>query len=194
LHIDRPADIVGASMGGGIVTAFVAAQPSRIRSVVLIAPSGGGHQETGYAALSRPIVGDWIFRLLGSTLTSRMMENAYPPSPERDALVAWMHEQGRFRGFSEGLLNNLRNYDAAWQPDAYRALGRTNLPVLAVWGTADTVNPIAQSRQIAAWVPQLTVAPLAGKPHAITFADAPIVLAKVLPFLARVDPKRAPLH
>ncbi|MEY2927188.1 MAG: hypothetical protein RL367_1665 [Pseudomonadota bacterium] len=72
------------------------------------------------------VLGDWIFWLFGPTFTARMMEKTYPPSPERDALVTWMDDQGRFRGFGEALLNNVRHYDAQWQPDAYRALGKTN--------------------------------------------------------------------
>ncbi len=112
-----------------------------------------------------------------------MMEKAHPPSATRDALVAWMNDQGRYRGFGEGMLNALRNYDMLWQPDVYQALGQTGLPVLTLWGTADTVNPYAQSQQLAAWVPQMKVVTFLGKTHAIGFGGAPLLLPRVLPFL-----------
>ncbi|WP_213807456.1 alpha/beta hydrolase [Granulicella sp. dw_53] len=182
LKIVQPVHIVGASSGGAIVTAFAVDAPGRVRSVTLIAPAGGGRHSVVSDTLLLPVVGDWIFRVIGPRQVTGMMEKAYPPSAERNALVAWMRTQGSYRGFGEGLLNTLRNYDVLWQPEAYQALGRSGLPVLILWGTADTVNPFVQSRQIVAWVPQAQLMALPEKPHAITFGDAPLLLSHIQPF------------
>jgi pimeloyl-ACP methyl ester carboxylesterase len=182
LKIVQPVHIVGASSGGAIVTAFTVDAPRRVQSVTLVAPAGGGRHSVVSDTLLLPVVGDWIFRVIGPRQVTDMMEKAYPPSSERDGLVSWMREQGSYRGFGEGLLNTLRNYDVLWQPEAYQALGRSGLPVLILWGTADTVNPFAQSRQVVAWVPQAQLVALPEKPHAITFGDARLLLSHIQPF------------
>ena len=69
----------------------------------------------------------------------------------------------------------------------YDALGRSGLPVLAVWGTADTTVPFEQSKALLKRVPQTTLVPLEGKPHSIAFGETETVLASVLPFLKATD-------
>jgi pimeloyl-ACP methyl ester carboxylesterase len=186
LKIKQPVRLVGASMGGAFVTAFAADMPSRVQSITLIAPAGVGRNSHINEALLLPVIGDWVFRVFGPRQLTGMMEKAYPPSAERDALVGWMKDQGRFRCFAEGVLNTLRHYDTAWQPDDYQTLGRSGIPVLTLWGTADTVNPYVQSRQLAAWLPQVKLVSLQHKPHAITFGDAPLLLSHILPFWAQL--------
>jgi pimeloyl-ACP methyl ester carboxylesterase len=187
LHIQQPVHIVGASMGGAIVTAFAAHAPARIKSVTLVAPAGGGQTNAVSAALLWPVLGDWAFRVLGPSLTEDMLAKAYAHTRDREGMAAWMADQTRFRGYAEGMLNTLRNYPIDWQPEDYEALGRTRLPVLAVWGTADVVVPFAQSRTLAARVPQVKLVALAGKGHALAFGETDTVLEAVIPFLKSVD-------
>ncbi|WP_315837512.1 alpha/beta hydrolase [Bradyrhizobium prioriisuperbiae] len=177
-----PVHVVGASMGGAIATAFTASFPARVRSVALMAPAGGGRVAVVNGALLWPVIGDVAFRMFGSSYSRDVIAKAYANSPAREPMMAWMAAQTRYRGYAEGLLNNLRNYDAAWQPEDYAALGRSGLPVLAVWGTADTVNPFDQSRVLARHVPQMKIVPLEGKGHAITYGETDAVLAAVIPF------------
>jgi pimeloyl-ACP methyl ester carboxylesterase len=187
LEIQAPVHIVGASLGGAIVTAFAAAAPARVKSVTLIAPAGGGRTEIVSPVLLWPVVGDWAFRVYGPTSVQNMMAKAYAGSPARESMTAWLNDQARFRGYGEGMLNTLRNYDAAWQPEDYEALGRSGLPVLAVWGTADAVNPFAQSKELLARVPQMKLVPLEGKSHALAFGETDTVLGAVIPFLKETD-------
>lgn len=81
-----------------------------------------------------------------------------------------------------GERNALRNYDASWQPEKYQRLGKSGLPVLVLWGTADTIDRFEQSQTIQSWVPQAELIALTGKPHAITFGEAPLLIAHILPF------------
>ncbi|MCR6478194.1 alpha/beta hydrolase [Variovorax sp. ZS18.2.2] len=183
LDIRAPVDIVGASLGGAVVTAFAASHPQRLRSVVLVAPAGGGRVQVVNGALLWPVVGDAVFHFFGNRNMRGMMADAYAGSPDGESLNRWMQAQTRYDGFASGILNTLRHYDAAWQPDDYKALGRSGLPVLAVWGTEDKVNPIAQAAVLSEAVPQMKLAKLEGKGHAITFGEAPAVLAAALPFM-----------
>jgi pimeloyl-ACP methyl ester carboxylesterase len=66
-------------------------------------------------------------------------------------------------------------------------LGRTALPVLAVWGTADTVHPFGFTAALERRVPQVELVALQGKGHAITFGETETVLGHVLPFPRESD-------
>jgi pimeloyl-ACP methyl ester carboxylesterase len=184
LGMTQPVNVIGASLGGTISTAFAAENPGRVSSLTLMAPSGGGRTDIVSSPLDWPLVGDWIFRVAGPSQVEGMIADSYANTPARDEMIAWMQDQGRYSGFGEGIINTIRNYDSTWQPDPNQAVGRTAIPVLAVWGTDDKVNPYPQSVQLRQWIPQLRVFTLEGQGHAITYGQADTVLAKVIPFLA----------
>ena len=65
--------LVGYSMGGAIVTAFAAANPSRVQGLGLIAPAGlvDEPKDIPYRLLKIPILGEYAFRLMvGWVMTS----------------------------------------------------------------------------------------------------------------------------
>ncbi len=187
LGIALPVNIIGASQGGGVVVAFAATHPDRVKSVGLIAPNGGGGVHVVSDALTLPVIGDWVFRVFGPMVMQNMMTRAYENNPARDGMLAWMKEQSRYRGYGEGVLNSIRdtlsNNALTWQPSAIEAIGRSGAPVLAVWGTNDTTVPFSQSEELRSRMPQLKLAPLEGQGHAITFGQAKTVLNSVIPFL-----------
>ncbi|HKX27536.1 MAG TPA: alpha/beta hydrolase [Blastocatellia bacterium] len=182
-----PVNMIGASQGGGIVAAFAAAHPERVKSVGLLAPNGGGPVHVVSGALELPVIGDWVFGVFGPRVMQNMMARAYQNNPARDGMLAWMKEQSRYRGYGEGVLNSVRhtlsNNALTWQPNAFEAIGRSGVPVLAVWGTNDTTVPFSQSEELRSRIPQLRLVPLEGQGHAITFGQARAVLNSVIPFL-----------
>ena len=194
LDVHRPVHVAGASLGGAIATAFTAENPGRVASLALMAPSGGGRSDVVAPPLTWPVAGDWIFRVAGPSQVRSMIADAYPPGPARDEMVAWMAEQTRFGGLAEGILNTVRNYDSTWQPDVYQAVGRTTIPVFAAWGTADVVNPYAQSARIRQWIPRLDLFSLPGQGHAVTYGQAAAVIERVVPFLRAAEVRQPEQH
>jgi pimeloyl-ACP methyl ester carboxylesterase len=185
LNVTKRVNVIGASLGGTIATAFAAENPAKVASLALMAPAGGGRSKIVAGPLDWPVVGDWIFRVMGPSQVETMITDSYENTPARDEMTAWMKDQGRYSGFGEGIVNTIRNYDSTWQPDTNQAVGRTTIPVLAVWGTDDKVNPYPQCDQLRQWIPQLQVFTLDGSGHAITYGQADTVLARVIPFLAK---------
>lgn len=185
LGITTKVNLVGASFGGGIVTAFTAENPARVASVAMMAPAGGGRVPLVPAEFMLwPVVGDWIFRVVGPSTVTNQMNTAYANSPNRAAMESWMGEQTRYRGFGEGMLHALRDYDSGWQPDAIDGVGRSGVPTMLVWGTADAVHPYALSKEWTTRIPQAKLVTLEGAGHAITYGRAADVIAAYLPFLA----------
>ncbi|QAY71534.1 alpha/beta fold hydrolase [Xylanimonas protaetiae] len=185
LGVDEPVHIVGASLGGAIVADFAAAHPERVATVGLMAPAGLGRYDAVAPALKLPVLGDWAFRVLGARIVTQQMADAYAGSPDRDAMLRWMGEQSRFRGFGEGILNTLRHYDFMAREESFDAIGRAGVPVFAAWGTEDDVHPYAWSQRLLDRVPQTELLTIDGAGHAITFGRADDVLRSYLPFLQR---------
>jgi pimeloyl-ACP methyl ester carboxylesterase len=181
----EPVHIVGSSMGGAIVTAFTAQAPARVKSVTLLAPAGNGRLAASESVVFWPVIGEWYFRVLGAQAFQDRLTKTFAQVRGGEGMNIWARDQARFRGYAEGILNTARNYKLTQQPEDYEALGRSGLPVLVFWGTADTTVPFAQSKVLLSRVPQAKFVPLEGKEHAITFAETDAVLAAVMPFLQR---------
>lgn len=183
LGIDEPINLVGASFGGIIATEYTAAHPEQIATLALMAPAGLGAREDVAPILLQPVIGDWVFRLVGGATVTGQMADAYEGSPDKQAMLDWMNEQTRFRGYGESLLASLRDWKYQWSPDAYRTVGETGIPVFAAWGTEDVVHPYERAELLEEFAPQTQLLTLEGAGHAITYGRAADVLAGYLPFL-----------
>ena len=185
LKVTGPLHIVGSSMGGAITSDFVAANASRVRSVTLIAPAGLGTLEAQRLPIARifvaTVIGDWIARVPGASVMAGAIAQSDIGGVE--GIADWMKEQTRYRGFAEGQLSTLRHYDIANRLQAYEALGRSALPVLALWGTADTVVPFVHSEELLRRVPQTKLVPVQGMPHGLPLLQPEEMIAFVRPFL-----------
>lgn len=193
LEITERVNLIGASLGGGIAIAFAGAQPDRIISINLIAPEGGGTDgERVNNLLVLPVIGDWVFRVVGPSVLQRMMADANNDNlSAQRGMVAWMREQTRYRGYGEGVLNSIRNtlvnHGLSWQPDALEAIGRTGVPVITVWGTKDIIVPFAHSKELQSRIPQLQLVPLEDQGHAINFGREANLISFILPFLEKAN-------
>lgn len=185
LDVTAPFQIVGTSMGGAITSDFVAANTARIRSVTLIAPAGLGAVPAANTRSTRvllsPVIGDWLARVAGPAAAMRGTAQAGLATVA--GLADWMTEQTKYRGYSEGQLNTFRNYDLQNRLQSYDAIGRSGLPVLAVWGTADTVVPFAHAAELSKRVPQTKLVPIDGEEHGLPMRKPAETIAIVLPFL-----------
>ncbi|MEQ1863081.1 MAG: alpha/beta fold hydrolase [Micropepsaceae bacterium] len=187
LQVSGPVHIVGSSMGGSVTTSFAARYPARVKSVTLIAPAGLQEAKTEGRWASAPVIGDWLVRVAGPALLEYGFAQAASRTTDPDAVLEKFRERARFRGHAEGLLDLVRHYDLLSQTADYDALGRSGLPVLAVWGTADQVIPFTQSEALRRRVPQAVVAPLKDMPHGTPIIAPEGTMAPIMPFLAKAE-------
>ena len=144
--------LIGYSMGGVIATAFAAQNPGRLRRLILLAPAGMTHQLGRIARFMRdtPVVGDW----LALALFSRAHSGAIAAQTGEFGVVG-VHEyqldELKARGFIPSVLASLRGILAQDMEPAHRSVSRAGIPVLAIWGSADSVIPISALGQLAQW-------------------------------------------
>lgn len=142
-----------------MVAEFGAENPKDVASVALMAPAGLGKGGVVNPVLLLPVIGDWVFRVLGAEVVTLQMATAYAGSPDQRAMLDWMDGQSKYRGFAEGILNSLRHDNFEWRPDVYQAFGRSG------------------------YVPQAKLLTRAGSGHAITHGRAENVLNGYTQFL-----------
>lgn len=161
--------IVGYSMGGSIATAFAGTHPERVKRLILLAPTGMGHAEDSATRFIRqvPIVGDWLhLALAGSRLRKRS-----------GAMAGVQATELTRRGYLPAILSSIRGILQDRQEDHHRAIGRTDVPVVALWGDKDDVVPLSGLGNLAQWNRAARQEVIAGAGHGMPFTHAPEVIA-----------------
>lgn len=156
--ITDPVTLFGNSMGSAISTAFAARHPARIRQVVLCVPAGMGHDLGLGAKVTQklPVLGDWVFHLMyPRTLKQGSQAEAHLPTSVPD-ITRRQPEELRYRGFLRSVLSSLRGVLATPREADHRKLQGQGIPVLALWGGADDIIPIACKDRLSAWNPDAT--------------------------------------
>ncbi|HAC59081.1 MAG TPA: hypothetical protein DCF73_12095 [Rhodobiaceae bacterium] len=188
LGINRRVDIVGYSMGGGVVAIFAARHPERVRSMTLIAPAGLGklsNERTGM--LMRPLIGDWIIRLFGTKIFYAAAAEEAKGIPEPGPLLAAVNRQLQYRGYGDALLSTMRHYPLEQADEFYATVGRSSIPVLAVWGEADKVVPFDHASRLMELVPQAQLRSYPGMGHSIGVVDPALVGGLIIRFLGEQE-------
>lgn len=193
LHIPR-AKVVALSMGGAVAGRFTARHPERVERLVLIAPLT---QAQDISVLATPGLGEWVFgaywlpKLRDSQLDDFKHPERFPNWTSRFA------EQMQYRGFGRALLSTGRNL--ATQPSLpdFATVGRSDLPVLLVWGREDHTVPFADSVAVMKAIPKARLLAVDGVGH-LPHLEAPqIVNPAIVEFLhagaATPAAKRDPL-
>lgn len=163
--------LIGYSLGGAIATAFAGTHPERVKRLILLAPVGMGHAEAGLARFIRqtPWIGDWLhLALFGPGLRRRIAVTALKP--------VQLAELAR-QGFRAAVLASIRGIVQDRLEADHRAIGRADVPVVALWGGKDVIVPLSGLGNLAQWNRAARQEVIAGAGHGMPFTHAPEVMA-----------------
>ncbi len=129
-------------------------------------------------AVRVPFAGDLAFRLLGPWALRRAW-------PGDDPLTALKRAEIGKPGYLSATLAALRGILSDRQEADHRALGRADVPVIAIWGQDDRVIPVAGMGQLAVWNRAAIQEDLYGLDHdaLISTRGAPRVVEVLRPLL-----------
>lgn len=179
--IDGPITLLGYSMGGSIAASWAAANPDRVRDLILLAPAGMGHDLGRIAQFARdvPVLGDWLM-LAGFARGHRKGTEA-ERAIARDVpgIINYQQAQLRWRGFVPAVLSSLRGMLAEVLERDHRALARARFPVQAIWGQDDKTIPLAARDVMAGWNPNARHDVIAGAGHGLAYTHARDVVAAI---------------
>jgi pimeloyl-ACP methyl ester carboxylesterase len=183
--ITGPVAVIGYSMGGAIATAFVAARPDAVRTLVLFAPAG--MLTVGSGLLRRliavPFLGRWLMLARYPSLLRRgLRAEAHHPGSV-PGINRLQRAELEYRGFLPAVHESFLGMLTGPLSREHERIAEAGTPVLAIWGETDDVIPLSAKDLLAGWNPQVRHHVIPGAGHGLTYTHTPQVMAQVLPFL-----------
>jgi pimeloyl-ACP methyl ester carboxylesterase len=158
-ELDRPAVLVGHSLGGLVCAQLAADRPELVRGLVLAAPAGAPRRRTltAYAAGLARTIGT-----LTPDLFLTLARDALRAGPEALALGAFYAAGAQFEGAVQA-------------------------PTLLVWGAGDRLIPIELAAEWQRAIPGAELRTIVGAAH-VPMVETPSLFAELLlEFLHRID-------
>lgn len=179
--------VVGYSMGAIIASAFAAADPKRVRALLLIAPAGLVPVYKGWKSRvwTLPIIGDWLTILLGGVVLRRQLVGHRSNATVIPDLEDRQAADTRTRGFLPAVLSSRRHILAQPFHAPYRKIAAANLPVLAIWGSADPVIELTAMGRLAELAPDAHHVQIPGAGHVLLQTHPAQVAEAIRSFLNR---------
>ena len=177
-----PVDLVGASIGGSVITSLADRSPDRARSLVMVAPS---FRHSFAPAFTEGIPSLWhIFTVLFDEPAWADQQLGDFAQPERfPDWPARYREQMRYRGFRHARLSDaVANADMEQVPEVER-VGRHPRPVLLIFGKQDQTVPFSSSESLARILPRARVVAVESAGHLPQVEQPAVVNAAVIDFL-----------
>jgi pimeloyl-ACP methyl ester carboxylesterase len=172
LQVTQPVNLVGYSMGGGNVVGFAARYPKKVKKLILIAPAGYVPSYEGLAALIfAPGLGEWLMAMVGKKEMLADIVEAVEAGKARPDMIEKFEEQFQYRGYLDSILSTMRNYPMYDLSEDYEKVGRSRIPTFAIWGTDDQVVPYSTSENVKKAIPHISIFPIEGAGHSVTYAE-----------------------
>jgi pimeloyl-ACP methyl ester carboxylesterase len=175
LKLATPLTLVGYSMGGANVVDYSASNPEQIKQLVLIAPAGYMPDNGSLSIMAAPVLGEWLSTLVGKQYAYSGIEAEVRAGRAPEDMLPKFEAQAIYEGYTEAMLSTLRNFPMGDLSERYQILGKTDIPVTAIWGTADKVVPYSGAVQMAKDLPQLKLITIEDANHNMTFGQAVVV-------------------
>jgi pimeloyl-ACP methyl ester carboxylesterase len=174
--ITKPVNLVGYSMGGGIVISFAAQYPEKVKQLILIAPAGYVPPYSGLASLVLiPGLGDWLMAMLGKKRVMEEIQKEVKNGTALPNMVDKFEEQFQYKGYLPSILSTMRHYPMYDLSEAYEKVGKSAIPTAVIWGTEDSSVPFDGSIKVKEAIPQVKIFPIKGAKHSVTYARTAVV-------------------
>jgi pimeloyl-ACP methyl ester carboxylesterase/DNA-binding CsgD family transcriptional regulator len=168
-------DLLAASAGGPIATAYAAEFPDRTRRLVLYGTYVRGADvadDVARESILGIVRGHW-------GLGSRVLADLFMPTASPGARAAFVEFQRQSAGPAEAA----RSLAAVYAMDVGDRLARVQAPALVLHRSEDRAIPFALGQDLAARLPNATLVPLPGADHFPWLGDTAATLTPMLEFL-----------
>jgi pimeloyl-ACP methyl ester carboxylesterase len=186
LHIDRPVDLVGLSIGGAIAVAFTDRHPDMVNKLCLISPAGLPVKRSPLAGLvEMPLLGEWLMSLFGDKLLVDWLRGDFRQPAKFPEYQAKYRVQMKYVGFKRAILSTMRSSFLDDMTEAYRRVGQQKRPVLLIWGREDQTVPFSTSEKVRAAIPQVEFHAIDDAGHVSHYERPEIVNHLLIEFLRK---------
>jgi len=145
--------LMGYSMGGSIVTHFSMLHPSRVTRLVLLASGGIWLREDKLTKVCRtiPFFGDWLHAVIAARKDRKALRAQLGQKFDITGIVELQTAEYQSRGFLRSVLSSRRHMLNDVQEGAHRAIGREDIPVVAIWAEKDEIIPLKSLGTLTQW-------------------------------------------
>jgi pimeloyl-ACP methyl ester carboxylesterase len=159
LRIERRINVIGLASGGLQALLYAELRPTRVESLVLIAPDGVDAPVMGFVRMVRcPLVGEVVGRIVMNTVGQRRWEERlqnYSADPRLvDDVIEQFRGQLAYKGFWRALVSSIASLPISESSDLFRRIERQGTPTLVVWGASDVIIPIHLSHDVRRLMPR----------------------------------------
>ena len=184
LEISTPICLVGFSFGGATAINFTAHHPERIERLALVSPVVSFASDNWLVkAIRLPAIGAVILRHLVMKKALSRASRLWATVENKNHYSQLFARQMEVDGFESAFLSFMRSDALEDYSDVYRQVGKMNLPVLLMWGTADEDIPERHIRFVKQLVPQIEYCELSGISHGAVFQASNEVNLELVRFL-----------
>jgi pimeloyl-ACP methyl ester carboxylesterase len=181
LDLTQPFDLIGLSLGGGIVVNFTAHYPEKIRKLILISPLINHFKVPSFFGI--PVFGELMARFAGIGVIVKRFRALIQDHPEAEKYTTLFKEQTTYKGFQQSILSMLRNDAVRDYTACYKAVGQQKRDILLIWGKEDTEITRDMIKDIRSLIPHIKFEPIDNAGHGIVFQKPDIVNRLILNFL-----------
>ncbi len=185
LKIEEKVHLIGYSMGGPIVGYFANENPSKVKSINLIAPAGYMFKRKSQSniylkILNFPFVSKYISIVFPSLMYggSSSIELSTEEDENRlsqDELNKVYKEQMKYEGFTRSLISTANNFNLFNTQKMYQELGQKKIDASVIWGDEDEIVPIDGLSYLKSDYPEINYKVVENGHHDLTYALPSIV-------------------
>lgn len=182
LRITTPVDLMGLSFGGFVTGHFVAAHPAKVRSLTLVDPVASSAEVPGF--LGWPVIGHWFWQVMQAPNAANGQSSDFLHPEHWPGWADKYRPQMRYRGFGRSLRRSVLASSRTDFGEHYAAVGRTNVPVMLIWGKQDSTVSIELSPVVRDNIPRIEYVAVDSAGHLPHMEQAAVVREAMLTFLA----------
>ena len=133
-----------------------------------------------------PGLGNFIFKnVAGKMLLKRCATELLYSTDDIDYYVRSFADAAQYKGFLDCTLSSLRKtiLNTKYATEKYKIVGKTNIPVLAIWGTNDKTMPYYQSERLKEVLPNVRLITYENSGHIFVFDEGQRTADDVLKFI-----------
>jgi pimeloyl-ACP methyl ester carboxylesterase len=188
LQIHGPVNFIGLASGGLQAMLYAQERPTRVDSLVLIAPDGVDAPVTGLVRMMRrPLVGELAGRLIMNVVGQRRWEERlqkYSADPRVvDDVIRQFRKQLQYKGFWRALTSSIASLPISESSDLFRRIERQGTRTLVLWGTSDVIIPTHLGQEVRRLMPSATYIEIPSG-HLPQYERPDLANAAILQFLA----------